>query len=264
MVNYSWNADEYARSSAVQQQWAEELIGKLDLHPAERVLDIGCGDGKVTAALAARVPRGRVVGLDNSGDMVDFARTEFPPESFPNLSFERGDASALPFRDAFDVVFSNAALHWVTDHRPVVAGIAAALSPGGRVLLQMGGRGNAAGVVAVMESLMAKCDWCGFFAGFAFPYGFHGPDEYRTWLDDAGLRARRLELIPKDMVHAGRDEMAGWIRTTWLPYLNRVPEDQRPRFVDEVLDAYAAAHPPDDAGAFHLAMVRLEVEASLS
>lgn len=262
MTTCNWNADEYARSSSVQQQWAEELIGKLGLRPAEAVLDIGCGDGKVTAALAARVPQGCVVGLDSSADMVGFARRQFPAESFPNLSFLHGDARALRFREEFDVVFSNAALHWVTDHRPVLAGIAAALRPGGRALLQMGGRGNAAGVVAVIEPLMSRSEWCDFFAGFPFPYGFHGPDQYEAWMTDAGLTARRLELIPKDMVHADREKMAGWIRTTWLPYLNRVPEDRRPRFVEELLDAYTAAHPADESGALHIAMVRLEVEAT--
>jgi len=261
-MTYTWNADEYARSSAVQQQWAEELIRKLCLGPDERVLDIGCGDGKVTAALARQVPEGRVVGLDSSERMIEFAQRAFPPEDCPNLSFQAGDARDLPFRGEFDVVFSNAALHWVVDHEPVVRGIAAALAPGGRVLLQMGGRGNAAGVVAAVESLMQAAEWRDLFTGFEFPYGFHGPDQYRGWLAEAGLTTQRLELVPKYMVHAGRQQMAGWIRTTWLPYLQRVPEDRRPRFVEQLLDAYAAAHPPDMDGALHLDMVRLEVEAT--
>ncbi|MFH1571824.1 MAG: methyltransferase domain-containing protein, partial [Gemmatimonadota bacterium] len=240
-TTYTWNADEYARSSAIQQQWAEELLDKLRLSPREQVLDLGCGDGKVTAALAAQVPDGRVVGLDSSPEMVEYARRHFPSDRHPNLQFALGDARALAFGAEFDVVFSNAALHWVVDHGPVVEGIARALRPGGRLLLQMGGRGNAAGVVAVVEQLLAEPPWSTHFAGFAFPYGFHGPREYAAWLASAGLEARRLELIPKDMVHAGRPQLAGWIRTTWLPYLDRVPDVRRGDFAEALLERYAAA-----------------------
>ena len=104
-----------------QQLWAQELLGKLKLRGDECLLDVGCGDGKVTAEIAAHLPRGRVVGVDLSLDMVHLAEERFAPELIPNLRFEQADASDLPFNEEFDVVFSNAVLHWVIDHQPGAA-----------------------------------------------------------------------------------------------------------------------------------------------
>jgi len=159
------------------------------------------------------------------------------------------------------VVFSNATLHWVRDHRPVLAGVRNALKPGGRLLFQMGGRGNAAGIVRAVDRVRAQADWADCFQGFTFPYGFYGPEEYHTWLREAGLRALRIMLLFKDMQHAGREGLAGWFRTTWMPYTSRVPAERRDEFIDRVLDAYLAEHPVSAQGVAHVEMVRLEVEA---
>jgi trans-aconitate 2-methyltransferase len=258
-----WNPADYQQHSGVQQQWARELIGKLGLQPHEHVLDIGCGDGKVTAEIAGLLPRGQVVGIDNSAEMIRFARLEFPTVRCRNLRFEVMDARDLRFNAKFEVVFSNAALHWIVNHKPVLAGIARALRPGGRVLLQMGGRGNAGAIQAILDEMMGTIKWHAHFAAdYEFPYGFHGPEEYHEWLAEAGLIDRRVELIPKDMVHADADALAGWIRTTWLPFTERVPAEIRPDFIAEVVDRYIRRHGTDAAGRIHLQMVRLEVEAT--
>jgi len=136
---HEWNPSDYVRHSGGQERWARELIGLLNIKPGEHVLDIGCGDGRHSAEIASLVRGGRVVGIDRSPAMIRFAQEHFPSRSFSNLSFVEGDASNLPFDCEFDVVFSNAALHWVLDHRPVLSGIARALRPGGRCVLQMGG-----------------------------------------------------------------------------------------------------------------------------
>jgi trans-aconitate methyltransferase len=150
---FKWNAQDYHKNSAEQQKWAGELILKLDLTGNERVLDIGCGDGKVTAEIAKRLPDGSVLGIDSSEEMIHFARKNFPSEKFANLAFEVMDARNLSFNGEFDVVFSNAGLYWVIDHLPVLAGIKKSLKSSGRVLLQMGGRGNAAAMLEVLDIL---------------------------------------------------------------------------------------------------------------
>jgi trans-aconitate methyltransferase len=256
-----WNAADYAENSTAQAAWAAELIDKLNLRGDEAVLDIGCGDGKVTAQIAGRVPNGSVLGVDNSEQMLHFAREAFAPETWGNLSFALCDARELPFCARLDVVFSTAALHWIVDHRPVLAGIARALRPGGRVLLQMGGRGNAEDVAEVFHRLITRPQWAAYFEGLAFPWGFHGPEEYRRWLSEAGLIADRVELIGKDMVQEGEAGLAGWVRTTWMPYTSRVPEELRGELIGQVVRAYAGAHPADAEGFLHVPMVRLEVEA---
>jgi trans-aconitate 2-methyltransferase len=255
-----WNAEDYARSSAGQQKWARELIAKLHLQGNERLLDIGCGDGKVTAEIASYLPRGTVLGVDSSPEMISLAQSLYPTVDYPNLCFQLADASALNFDNEFDVVFSNATLHWVLDHRPVLKGIARSLTPNGKVLLQMGGRGNAARVAEAMDEVCSRPEWRERFAGFQFPYGFFGLDEYQAWLTEASLVPVRVELIPKDMAHADRDAFEGWLRTTWLPYIQRVAEHRRQDFVKQVVDAYLVANPVSPDGVVHLQMVRLEVE----
>jgi trans-aconitate 2-methyltransferase len=260
--SYRWDSEDYARHSAAQQEWALELIDKLALRGQEAVLDIGSGDGKVTAALAARLPRGEVLGVDSSPQMVARARKAFPRKRHPNLRFQLGDALDLRFVARFDVAFSNATLHWVHDHLRVLKGVARALKPGGRLLFQMGGRGNAREVLEVLEGLARERPWDAWLAGRSAPYGFYGPEEYTGWLRQAGLEARRVELIPKLMQQRGAEGLAGWIRTTWLPYTQAVPEERREELVGEVVRRYLRGHPPGTDGAVAVGMVRLEVEAA--
>lgn len=262
MNQYTWNASDYEQHSQAQQNWARELITKLALTGSEDVLDLGCGDGKVTAELAGFVSSGTVTGVDSSGAMIDLAATRYPCTRYPNLSFRIMDARNLEYDACFDVVFSNAALHWVRDHRPVVAGLYQSLRPGGRILLQMGGKGNAAYILSVLAELQGEPQWQRYFEGFEFPYGFYATDEYTSLLRDAGFRIERLELIPKDMQHAGPDGLQGWIRTTWLPYTQRIPQARREQFIEAIARRYLEYMPPDENDQVHVAMVRIEVEAS--
>jgi trans-aconitate 2-methyltransferase len=258
---FTWNAKDYAKHSSTQQAWARELIAKLNLCGHESVLDIGCGDGKVTAEIAGYVPDGSVVGVDNSKEMIELASANFTKDKYPNLSFQVTDAGKLSFQEKFDVVFSNAALHWIKDHRPVIAGIQKALKPGGRILLQMGGKGNAESILSILEEMMSESEWSKYFSGFAFSYGFYEPEEYMAWISEAGLNPIRIELIPKIMPYDKRDGLAGWFRTTWLPYLEQVPEERREEFITRLIDKYIEKHPLDHEGKIHVNMVRLEVEA---
>jgi len=261
MQTYQWNAVDYAQSSSVQQQWARELISKLNLKGNEAVLDLGSGDGKVTAEIAAHLPKGFVVGIDSSEDMVKLSQRLFSADTFTNLRFQNADASNLAFKKEFNVVFSNAALHWILDHRPVLCGIFASLKHGGKVLLQMGGYGNAGEVMDALSIMIKREEWRKFFDGFSFSYGFHKPEDYRMWLREAGLEAQCVELIPKNATHQGRSGFESWIRTTWLPYTQQVPEEKRELFISQLTDDYLRLHPADDHGMVHVNMVRLEVEA---
>ena len=138
-----WNAADYAANSTVQQSWARELIAKLHLRGDEHLLDVGCGDGKVTAEIARAVPRGSVTGIDASAEMIAFAKKTFPQKGLPNLEFHVMDAREIELNKQFDLVFSNAALHWVDDHQRFLQGASAVLKPGGRLVVSCGGKGNA-------------------------------------------------------------------------------------------------------------------------
>jgi trans-aconitate 2-methyltransferase len=264
MSSYNWNAEDYQQNSAAQQQWACELIAKLALTGSEDVLDLGCGDGKVTAEIADRLPNGTVIGIDNSSSMIALARQQYPARRYPNLTFELMDARELGFENQFDVVFSNAVLHWIKDHRLVVEGLFKSLKPKGKILLQMGAKDGVSLYLSVLDQIMLLPEWKSYFQNFEFPYGFMGVEEYEVMLLAAGFQIQRVELIAKDALHANKEKFKGWIRTTWLPYTERVPEGEREQFIELIATKYLEKKPPDADGRVHVPMVRLEVEAEKS
>src|ERR1035437_5116655 len=206
-----WNASDYAANSRGQEAWGRALIAQLRVQPIDTILDIGCGDGRLTALLATAAPDGRVVGIDLSPDMIRLARERFGNQ--PNLMFETGDAATLPFDGGFTKVFSNATLHWVPDHAAVLDGIGRALEPGGRCLLQMAGAGNALEVMRALEACGDDVRWTELLAEPS-PWAFLDDFTYRRLIDASGLRALDVRLFPRDMHHESRDAFRGWLRTT--------------------------------------------------
>jgi trans-aconitate 2-methyltransferase len=183
------------------------------------------------------------------------------PQDNPNLNFKLGDASELNYNEEFDIVFSSAALHWVKDHRPVLAGVRKALRPGGLAFLQMGGSGNASDVIGAFGSVMAMPHFQMHFKQFEFPFSTHQPSEYADLLEDAGLEAERVEFRPKVMSYNDVDGFVGWLRTTWLPYVQQVPEAMRDELLEQVAEVYLQRNPVDYRGRVKVMMLRLEVEA---
>jgi hypothetical protein len=108
-----WNPEDYAQHSDAQLKWARELRSRLNLRGDESLLDVGCGDGKITADFAKTIANGRVIGVDSSPEMVNYASQTYPTSQYPNLQFLCMDARSLVLAETFDVVFSNATLHWV-------------------------------------------------------------------------------------------------------------------------------------------------------
>jgi trans-aconitate 2-methyltransferase len=260
-IMYVWNAEEYQRNSTNQQRWGADRIAGLKLTGNEHILDVGCGVGNITAMIAAHIPGGLAIGIDSSPDMIWQAQRNYPYRKYPNLSFVVKDASELDFNGEFDIVFSNACLHWVKNHVPVLQGIQRGLCSSGRAMLEMGGRDNAKYVLEVISSLMEKPKWHPYFKSFEFPYGFYGPEEYTIWLNEIGLIINRLELVPRDMVHGNSGKFAAWIRTTLLPYTQAVPLSLRETFIEEIVVEYLRRYPEDSDSIVHVFMSRLEVEA---
>jgi trans-aconitate 2-methyltransferase len=257
----AWDADDYARNSRMQEEYARKHLAQLELGGGETVLDIGCGDGRITAEIAQRVPRGRVIGIDSSPEMIATAcRTQQPYRG--NLSFEVMDATALSFPPQFDLVFSTSALHWVKDHVAVLEGINRALKPVGKMYLTFGAKGTLSGLAPVMAALMENPRWKACFENFEVPFGFYGPAEYRVWLDRLGFIVDRLELIERDVTHQGRELFEGWLRTTGMPYIHRVEPGRRPEFLRQIIDDYLAQNPIDAQGLIHVRMVNLLVQAT--
>lgn len=252
-MNATWKPDVYATHSKGQAIWAKELIEKIALRGDESILDVGCGDGKITDYLST-LTSGEVVGIDLNTDMIAFAKNRFKRPDFQQM-----DAQSILFEDRFDVVFSNAALHWASNHDAVVRGVYKALKSGGKAILQMGGYGNAKDVFSALDKLMQN--YTTYFEGFESPYTFCSDSQYDCMLSQAGFSRYRAELIPKDMIHDSIDAFRGWLETTWFPYIRCIPESEQSAFVEEWMKTYLEMFPSDEQGRVHVSMMRLEVEA---
>ncbi len=162
-----WDAPGYARIAALQEAMAAEVLALLELKGDERVLDLGCGNGKVTAQIAARVPDGSVIGVDASAEMIAFAAEHFVQR---NLRFETCDIRELKYREEFDLVVSFNALHWIPDQDSAVRAIRAAMKLGAMAQLRLVPDGERKSLEMVLEETRKSPRWAAYFPGFRDPY----------------------------------------------------------------------------------------------
>jgi len=175
-----WNASDYARQSSLQEAMTEEQLALLDPEGWEQILDVGCGDGKITAKIAERVPRGSVLGVDPSQGMIAFASSHFGPSDRPNLRFAVADARCLPYRHEFDLVVSFNALHWVPEQDEALRSIRATLRPGSRAIMRFVPAGERKSLEDVIEEVRESAGWAIYFRGFRRPYVHLPTEDYQS------------------------------------------------------------------------------------
>jgi trans-aconitate 2-methyltransferase len=221
-----WDARTYDQTSEPQQAWASDVLARLDgIAPDATVLDVGCGSGRVTEALAALVPQGRVLALDASAEMVALARRRLGDRATVWCQ----DVLDLDIDRPVDAIVSTATLHWVTDHDRLWARLARALRPGGVLEVQCGGQGNIDRVRDVIEAVAR--DAAPELVGWS-PWVFAGPQETEARLQQAGFSAIRCWLQARP-THP--EDVDAFVRTSILPaHLARLPADRRERFAAAV------------------------------
>lgn len=223
----SWDAADYDDGHGFVTEYGESLLDLLDPKPGERVLDLGCGTGHLTADIAER--GATAVGIDQSDEMVEQART-----AYPDLSFRRADARAFAVEDRFDAAFSNAALHWVpeADHEAVVGNVADALRPGGRFVAEMGGTGN---VERIVTATLAELRERGYDR--ENPWYFPSVGEYATRLEAGGFEVRRAVLFDRPTeLENGTDGLADWLSMFGDSLFAGLSDDERDAVVADVED----------------------------
>ena len=224
-----WNAASYDRTAAPVEAFGHRLLDRLDLRGDEIVLDAGCGSGGVTDELLARVPDGRVIGVDGSRSMIERARERLGSRA----DLRVGDLLDLELDEPVDVVFSSATFHWIADHDRLFARLFGALKPGGRLLAQCGGAGNIATVVQALDAVTAESPFAEHFAGWRGPWNYAGPGETVARLERAGFVEARAGLHDEPVQPADPRE---YFETIMLgSHLERLPGEQRGPFVDRVL-----------------------------
>lgn len=147
MSAFEFDGEKYQKASKHQQEWGNSLVSELTLNGNEAILDLGCGDGRITEQLALLVPDGKVVGIDASIGMIKTAMQR----ASDNLSFIQLDINSLDYQNTFDVIFSNAALHWIKDHKKLLANSYSTLRDNGILLWDFAGNGNCSNFFAVVR-----------------------------------------------------------------------------------------------------------------
>jgi trans-aconitate 2-methyltransferase len=233
-----WDAAGYVRRSTLQEAMADEVLGLLVLKGSERVLDIGCGDGRITAQIANRLPQGSVLGVDPSHDMISFATNHFSPATHSNLRFEPADARSLPFEGEFDLVVSFNALHWIPEQDQALRSIRRAMRPNGSAQLRLVPRGARKSLENVLEETRLSPRWIRYFREFRDPYLHMTPEQYAAATERNGLRVERIHTAAKTWDFKTRDAFFAFGSVTFVEWTRLLPEAEKPSFVTEVLDRY--------------------------
>jgi trans-aconitate 2-methyltransferase len=225
-----WDAEVYHRVADSQFRWGLEVLDRLPLEGDELVLDAGCGSGRVTEALAERLPDGRVIGVDGSEEMLKKAREVLGP----GADLRHLDLEALELDERVDAIFSNAVFHWIKDHRNLFARLRATLAPGGRLVVQCGGMGNVAHLGEVIFSVAESGEYGKYLAAVPKAWNFRSAEETAPVLEEVGFVDVRCWLEPKEV---RPEEPLAFLRTVSLgPYMRVLPEELRDPFVAEVLE----------------------------
>lgn len=218
-----WDAALYDACHSFVWQRGAELIDLLAPRPGERILDLGCGTGHLTARLAAA--GARVTGLDSSPEMIAQARA-----NFPDLPFLFADARDFVFEEPFDAVFSNAALHWIRPPEPVAHCIAAALRLGGRFVAELGGHGNIAGLIEGF--LDARAAIGAPLEKDRLPWYFPSIGEYVPLLEREGLEVTFAHLFDRmTSLDDGPAGLANWLRMFGAPFTADLSPAQQKEFL---------------------------------
>jgi trans-aconitate methyltransferase len=220
-MTQTWNPTAYAENAAFVPNLGAGVLDWLAPQPGERILDLGCGDGQLTAKIAAS--GAEVVGVDASPAMVEAALAR-------GLDARICNAESLPFSAEFDAVFSNAALHWVQNQDAMIAGVKRSLKPGGRFVAEMGGHGNIAAIRVALIAVLGRHDCAGLEDGVNY---YPAPGPYAERLKSHGFTVEEMQLIPRPTpLPTG---MRTWLTTFRSGVLERVPESLRDTIIDETV-----------------------------
>lgn len=191
----TWNAAEYQARYSFVFKYGEDVLELLDAKPGERILDLGCGSGQLTAKIAEK--GAQAVGIDASAEMIAQARA-----NFPGIEFQVGDATTFTLAEPVDAVFSNAVLHWVKNAEAAIDCVFRSLKPGGRFVMEMGGKGNIRTLMAAVREAAGELE---------SPWFYPSVGEYTAMLEKSGFEVRFATLFDRPTAVEGEHGIEDWL-----------------------------------------------------
>jgi trans-aconitate 2-methyltransferase len=237
-----WNAAEYHRVSDPQHGWGLRVLERLAPRAGERILDIGCGTGRLTSQISERAGGADVTGTDRSLAMLAQAITHYPGAAM----YVQADGVDLPFPDrTFDAVFSTATFHWIKDHDRLFREIHRILKPGGRLVSQCGGGPNLQELYVRAQRLRTTPAFAAYFEGWGDPWHFAAPEQTHERLRQAGFSGIRVTLEPAHTPFPDLATYEEFITTVCMRHhTERLPEALRQPFVHELARQATGDNPP--------------------
>jgi len=250
-----WNSQAYHQVSNPQFEWGLRVLEGVQVRGDERVMDAGCGSGRITEKLLDRLPQGHVVGVDLSHNMLQQAAKHLQPYA-GRISFVHSDLTHLPFNAEFDGIFSTAAFHWVKDHEALFASLARSLKPGGWIVAQCGGGANLHDVHERTKQLMFSSKYAQYFRDWQSPWEFADDKITANRMARAGFTDIQTSLEPSPVRFGSANEYKAFMEPVILrPFLNVLREELKQQFVNELVDE--SVKDPN----FHLDYWRLNLRA---
>ncbi len=257
MKTFEFDGNKYKIASLHQKEWGNSLISELRLKGNERVLDLGCGDGVLTEQLSLAVPNGTVLGIDASRGMIETAKGIRKD----NIEFQQMDINEIKYQNEFDLIFSNAALHWVKDHKRLLQNAYRALKREGVLLWDFGGAGNCAHFIDVIRAKIEDGKFAGYFSNFEWPWFMPSKLQYENLVASVGFSDVSIMEVNRDRYFSNEEELIRWIEQPCIvPFLACVPDQVKAGFRDEVIaEMIKRTRQPD--GTYFETFSRLKVYA---
>jgi trans-aconitate 2-methyltransferase len=244
---FEFDGNKYKKASMHQKEWGNKIISELELIGNEEILDLGCGDGTLTKQLSDLVPKGRVLGIDSSQGMINTAN-EIKSH---NLTFRLLSINDIDFIDEFDIIFSNATLHWVIDHKKLLSNSYKALKKNGLIRFNFAGDGNCSTFYAVIKDVMNMKEFKGNFMDFKWPWYMPKISKYKLLIDSCGFTNIEIWEENADRFFPSKDEMIKWIdQPSLVPFIKLIDGTQRAKFRNIVVNEMINKAEHDDGKCF--------------
>jgi trans-aconitate 2-methyltransferase len=234
-----WDAETYHKVSDIQESWAIELLEKRKISESEIVMDAGCGTGRVTKIIANKVKRGKVYAVDLDENMIINAKKNL--KDLSNIVFVKSDLSDVKLPEKIDLVFSNAVIHWILDHKKLFTNFWDVLKPGGKLLIQCGGKGNLDTIPNALEKVRITQRFDHYFKNWKIPWNFASPADTIKILNEIGFKDIQANLVEKKTKFGNFQEYILFMKTVVMkPYLSYLPTTENNNqiknlFIDEFL-----------------------------
>lgn len=230
---FEFDGKKYRQASTHQKEWGNKIIAGLKLKGNERILDLGCGDGILTQQLSQLVPDGFVLGIDSSKGMIETAKEQ---ESV-NVSFRLLSINDINFKNEFDLIFSNATLHWIIDHRNLLNRTYNALRKQGIIRFNFAGDGNCSTFFSVIKQVMEHSEYKDYFRAFEWPWYMPRLVDYKLLVESFDFVETNVWGENTDRYFQTKDEMIKWIdQPSLVPFIKLVDESKRYQFREEVIN----------------------------